>query len=122
MLDLMAACTGFLTVKALGSYTGASLASVVTGTTARVLLQTDVVWRPSLVALLFSYAAAQMTADPNDIADYLLILLNGCLLFWTALGAHQTLASVAKPPEKPPVDAQGKRPVKWSEPWLRVGA
>ncbi len=87
--------TDFLTVKALGTYTGASVATVISGNTARYLSKRDLRIVPFLLALVFSYVAAQITGDPDKIEDYLLILLNGCLLFCTAIGANQVLVSVA---------------------------
>lgn len=117
-LTIAASETDFFTAKALGSFTGASLATVVTGNTARVLAKRDLVVIPFALALLFSYVAAQIISDPRSLGDFLLVLLNGCLLFWTALGANQTLASVAKPQETGVLQRQGRRDVGWLDPWL----
>jgi hypothetical protein len=110
----------FFTKESLGSFTGAALATVVTGTIARVLTKRDLVLVPFLLAVLFAYVAAEITGNPRDVGDFLLIALNGCLLFWTALGANQTLASVAQTQPANKAERQrGYRPG-WFDPWIDV--
>jgi hypothetical protein len=123
MAHLMAtaSATDFLTAKALGTFTGASLATVVVGNTFRYISRRDWPVIPLLLALVFSYVAAQEVGHPHGLGDWALILLNGCLLFCTALGANEVLVS-ATTGGREGVKAHGKpaaRSVRWNQSWLR---
>src|SRR3954447_2675950 len=115
--------TDFLTTKALGTYTGASLATVVTGNTFRYLFHKDWPAIPFLCAVVFAYAAATIVGHPTSAGDYLLVLLNACLLFCTALGANEVLVSAAATSNaKDRIEAHGRtrRDIKWIQPWFRT--
>lgn len=112
-----AADTDFLTGKALGTFTGASLATVLMGNTARYLTKRD--WRivPFLFALVFAYVGAEISGDPTTLSDFLLVLLNGCLLFCTAIGANQVLVSVADQPGGIAPHGRSRRDIRWLQSW-----
>jgi hypothetical protein len=117
MVDLtlpLAAETDFFTAKALGTFTGASVATVIVSNTVRVLIGKD--WRfiPFVVALVFAYAASRIVGDPHTFPDYLLVLLNGCLLFCTAIGANDVLVAQAQPDG---IRRQSARRVRWLQSW-----
>ena len=107
--------TEFLTLKALGTYGGASLATWAVGNTLRKVLSRDWAILPFLAALLFSYVAADITADPDSAAEYGLILLNACLLFCTAVGLNEV--AVATADEQGGVKAHGTRSIRWLQTW-----
>jgi xanthine/uracil permease len=121
MVDLtltFAADTEFLTAKALGTFTGASAATVAIGNTARYLAKRDLRVVPFLIALVFAYVAAEVTGHPNTVGEWALVLLNGCLLFCTAIGANQVLVSVVTE-SSGGVTAQGRkhREIRWLQSW-----
>lgn len=123
MDHLIAAGTDFLTAKALGTFSGASVATVITGNTFRLLSRRDWPIIPFVCALGFAYAAATIVGHPKSASDYGLILLNACLLFCTALGANEVLVSgAAASRAKERVGAHGRsvREVKWLQPWFRA--
>lgn len=116
---LVADTTDFLTGKALGTFAGASTATVIVSNTVRYLRKKDVVWPAAVSGLAFSALQSSIVgANWSNVSTYLLILLNGALLFCTALGANQTLVSVTKPEQRSDVTAQGAKPVPWLSSWL----
>jgi hypothetical protein len=124
VVDLMlplAAETDFLTSTALGTFTGASVATVVVGNTARYLTKRDLRVVPFVFALVFAYVAAQITGNPRTLSDVLLVLLNGCLLFCTAIGANQVLVSVASQPGGIAPHGRPRSAIRWLQSWYPVG-
>lgn len=111
--------TDFLTIKALGTFTGASTATVLVGNFLRFVTKRDLLLIPFLVALVFAAVQAEIVgASWHDVASYLLIVLNGLLLFFTALGATQTLVSFHHPKETGAVRAQAMERRDFFTPWL----
>jgi hypothetical protein len=116
---VIAATTEVLTGKALGTFAGASLATVLVGNGLRVLLGRDVLWLPFLVALGFSALQAHIVgANWGDFTTYVLIVVNGFVLFFAALGQNQAGIAVKQARDTGQVKAQGReRPALLSS-WL----
>jgi hypothetical protein len=109
----------FLTIKALGTFTGASTGTIVVSNTLRYVLRKDVVWLPVVIAICFAALQSSIVGAEWASPDtYLLIALNGMLLFCTALGANQTLAAVVHPEDSSRVKAQGGERLSWLTAWL----
>jgi hypothetical protein len=116
---LIATSADFLTIKALGTFTGASTATVVVGNTLRYVLRKDIAWLPLVIAICFAALQSGVVgADWATFGTYLLIVLNGMLLFCTALGANQTLLAIAHPEDSGRVKVQGRARLNWLSPWL----
>ena len=119
-VDLLAAASSdFFTGDSLLTFGGASTATVVVGNTLRKLFKRDLVVIPFLVALVLAIAAAGAGDRLSSITDWIIALVNGCLLFCTALGLQETLVSVTTPTPTGEGQAQAKRPVQWLMPWIR---
>jgi hypothetical protein len=112
-----AADTDFLSGKALGTFAGASAATVTLGNTARYLTKKDLRVVPFLIALVFSYVAAEITGDPNTVGEWALVGLNGCLLFCTAIGANQVLVSAMPQPGGTQAQGSEHREIRWLQSW-----
>jgi hypothetical protein len=111
---LMATETDFLTSKALGTFAGATGATLIVTNTARKLFNRELRVLPFFVALVFSYVSAQIVGKPDTFGDYALVFLNGCLLFLTAIGANDVVASTA---QEGGINAQGSRQIRWLQSW-----
>lgn len=122
MLDhplLVGTSSEFLTIKALGTFTGASTATVLVSNTLSYLLRKEIVWLPFVVAVGFAALQSDIVGvNWHAASTYPLILLNGILLFFTALGANQTLVSVRHPQETSRVKAQGRERHAWLTSWV----
>ncbi len=116
---VIAATTEFLTGKALGTFAGASVATVMVGNGLRFLLGRDVLWLPFLAALGFSALQAHIIgANWEDVTTYALIVVNGFVLFFAALGENQTGIAVKQARDTGQVKAQGReRPALFAS-WL----
>jgi hypothetical protein len=113
------ATSEFLTWKALGTFTGASTATVVVGNGFRYLLRKDVLWIPFAAAIGFAALQSEIVkANWHHVNTYFLIVLNGLLLFFTALGATQALVSVAHPQAVGQMKAQVRQKRRLFTPWL----
>lgn len=117
--NLIAAASDFFTGESLGTFAGASVATVVVGNTLRKVVKRDLVAIPLIVAIIFAFVAAETTGTIEDVGDVGLILLNGCLLFCTALGIQETLISVTTSREEGVAVPHAARRVGWLDPWYR---
>jgi hypothetical protein len=113
------ASTDFFTSQSLGTFAGASTATVVVSNTLRKLLRRNWILIPFLVALALSCVAAAVTKAFGSALDVVVVLINGCLLFCTALGLEETIVDVTTPRETGAPKAQAAGPVPWLSSWIR---
>jgi hypothetical protein len=108
----------YYTWQSLGTLAIAAGAVVVASNTLRMLLKIDSPWVPFLVSLgltLFgAYSAGQLASAP----DWVIAVLNSCLLFCTATGANHGLVA-AKPRLEGEQRPYGRRSVNWLSPWFK---
>lgn len=107
----------YYTWESLGTLAIAAGAVIVVSNTVRTLLKFDSPWIPFITSVGLTVFGAYSANRLDTAADWVISLLNSCLLFCTATGANQTLVA-AKPT---PVGVQrpyGRRPVKWLSSWL----
>jgi hypothetical protein len=109
----------FFTGQSLGTFAGASFGVTIVGNTLRRVSGRELIWAILLISILFAYVAAEITGHPHSLVDLVLILLNGCLLFCTALGINETLVSAKQQADntgKP--KPQAARTIGWVGSWL----
>lgn len=107
----------YMTWTSLGTLTGAVVAVVVVGNTARTLLKWDSPFVAFAVSLVIVYGTAYRAGALAAMDDWAIAFLNACLLFCTATGANDA-AVAAKPKPAGQAKAYGARPVTWLQPWL----
>lgn len=110
------------TYQSFGTLAGSSLAVVVVTNTYRKLFRSESAWPAFIAALAISFAGAYVANKWLDVPDALLILLNSCLLFCSALGIQDVVvtgndrARAAAPSVKP----QGRpKSVNWISSWFK---
>ncbi len=110
--------TGSLfTVSSLGTFAGASAAVAVLGNTFRKLTGINRAWPPFVCAVLVSgFVAYESKAFDNQVQGAMIVLLNSCLLFLTALGMQEAAISLQPTPGGP--KPFGKGPTKFWSHWL----
>jgi hypothetical protein len=108
----------FFTLATLGTFAGASAAVALLGNTFRALTGINAAWPPFLCALVVSaFAAHQLKALDDLVTGGFLVVLNACILFWSALGMQETALSL-----KPTVGGarpQGRGNVNFWSGWFR---
>lgn len=108
----------YYTWKSLGTLAIAAGAVLVVANTLRTLFRVDSPWVPFLVALGLTVFGAYSAGALQSPSDWVLAMLNSCLLFCTATGANHGLVAVRPRVEGEP-RPYGRRPVRWLSPWLK---
>jgi hypothetical protein len=108
----------FFTLATMGTFAGASAAVALLGNTFRVLTGANGAWPPFVFALLVSgIAAHQLKAFDDLVSGLFLVVLNACLLFWSALGMQETALRLK--PSAGESRPQGRGNVKFWSGWFR---
>lgn len=89
----MESISSFLTLESLATLGGTTLATIVVSNTYRVIFKKD----PKIFALIFSIAicvffAVYSHAEP---VNYLVAVINGCLVFCSAFGLNNQISRLA---------------------------
>ena len=109
----------FYTWSSLGTLAIAAGAVIVASNTLRTLFKIDSPWIPFAVSLIITAAGAYAASKLKTPPDWVLTILNACLLFCTATGAQQGLVAAKPRPEGEP-RPYGSHPVKWLTPWFKA--
>lgn len=108
----------FFTLATIGTFAGASAAVALLGNTFRALTGINAAWPPFLCSLVVSWVVAyELKALDDLVIGGFLVLLNACLLFWSALGMQETALRL-KPTAGGP-RPQGRGNVKFWSGWFR---
>lgn len=108
----------YYTWESLRTLAIAAGAVIVVSNTLRTLLKFDSPWVPFLVSVGLTVFGAYSAAKLESAPDWIITLLNSCLLFCTATGANQGLVA-ARPRVEGEQRPYGRRPVRWLSPWLK---
>lgn len=106
----------FITLKALATYGGATTAVFILNNTVYRLGGPRSVWVPFIVAQLVAFIGAGSAGAITSLGAAFIVLLNGCLLFCSALGANEAMSSTDRPPGQVKLHAGEKR--KWLSSWF----
>lgn len=87
------------TLVTLGTSAGATAATLVVGNTLQSVFNIGAKWLSFVIAELIMLAVAIFTT-PTDASGYFLAILNGCLVYCSALGLN-TMTSRQQPSEAP---------------------
>jgi hypothetical protein len=107
----------FITFKSFGTFAGASGITYVLANTARKLVKSNSPWLPFLCAEAVAFIGSYYLGSLTNVGQGLLTALNGCLLFLTASGAQEGIASAAT--SAGGAKAHGAEPVRWLGSWFR---
>jgi len=108
----------YYTWESLGTLTIAAGAVLVASNTIRTLLKLDSPWVPFLMALGLTLFGAFSANRLHSVSEWVLGVLNACLLFCTATGANHGLVA-AKPRLEGEAKPYGRRSVPWLSPWFK---
>lgn len=79
------------TLAGISTFAGASTAVALLGNTFRALTGINAAWPPFVCSLVVSgFVGYELKALDNLVTGGFLVLLNACLLFWSALGMQET--------------------------------
>ena len=95
------------TLATLGTFAGSSGAVLVLYNTFRKLLKRENLWIAFVISLIVSFVVAFTTSALSGLVGYFLAFLNGCLLFTTASGTQELIAT----PPTQPTDVSPSKPV-----------
>lgn len=112
----MAGTTDFVTNQSIGTFAGATTTVWVVGNTVRLAVRRDWPLFPLATGLGVAFVLAGTAHQLHTPLDYLLAVLNGCLLFLTATGVQQATLAEVKSSEGS--RRQGKGRVSWWAPWI----
>lgn len=104
--------------ESIGTLGGASFAIVVINAVARRMLKIDTPWLAFVLSLVIAFAGAQRSGHLRDLLDYLIAALNGCLIFFTALGLNETAEHTLNKPPPGTVKPHAARPKMWLQSWF----
>lgn len=107
----------FITFKTFGTFAGASGITYVLANTLRQLTKFNSPWVPFLCAEAVAFIGSYYLGNLKDIGQVILAALNGCLLFLTASGAQEGIASAAQPAGA--VKEHSAEPVHWAGSWFK---
>lgn len=113
------AATEFFTRESVLTFAGASGATLILTNTVRKLFRLETVWVPFAISLVLAFVIAGSTDALGGFLDVVLAILNGCLLFCTALGLQEGVVASATAKEEERPTRQAKRPVPWLSSWVR---
>jgi hypothetical protein len=108
----------FFTIQSVGTLAGASAAVVFVSNTYRILTKSNSVVPPFIISIIVSFVGAYESGAWFGITEMFLVILNGCLLFCSALGVQETTVNLANRPPPGTVQAQGKQSIKWFSSWF----
>jgi len=109
----------FFTLASFGTFAGASTIVMVLSNTVRKLLKIDSPWPAFIASLLAASVGAYSAGAWKTPTAILLIVLNACLLFCSALGIQQTAIGLTTNPATGGVTKRrGRAPVRWLSPWF----
>lgn len=108
----------FFTHASLATFGGATLAVVVVTNTMRKAFKITTPIVPLAIALVVAYVVAGVTGALHQALDFLIVFLNGCLLFCTATGAQETVVAGASGDVTGQARSQSAVPFVSS--WLRI--
>ncbi len=98
---------------------GASFAIVVVSATARKLFRLDTPWFAFIVAMAITLGGAYHAGTLKGLFQFFLAFINGCLVFFTALGLNETVAQTVNKPAPGNVSPQSARPKRWIQSMFR---
>ena len=109
------------TVATLATFAGSSGAVLILYNTFRRLFNRESVWAAFLLSMVVSFVVALATGSLKGPLGFFLAFLNGCLLFSSAAGAQQALAS--QPPGQPSprevgIGGHPDRPIRFFSSWF----
>jgi hypothetical protein len=100
----------FVTPESILTYTGATVAVVAISTTLRKVTGSNSIWIPFITSLVIGFVVAGASGSLNSLLEWLVAFVNCCLLFCTAIGANEFIASKSK--------TQELVPSKWFVSWF----
>lgn len=106
----------FYTWQSLATLAVASGAVVIVSNTVRTLGNLDSPWVPFTVSAALTLVGAGSAHQLGTAPDWIIAVLNSCLLFCAATGANQTL--IASKPAALEQRSYGRNHVGWFTPWL----
>jgi hypothetical protein len=109
----------YFTTASLLTLGGASLAVVVVGKTIRTLFKWDSPWPAFIVSAAVCFTGAYSLNALSHASDYLVSILNTCLLFCTALGMNEVAAHDGGLKARGPTAGSGRKHVDWWSSWIR---
>ena len=107
----------FITFDALKTLGGAVMAVYVVTNVFKFLN----IWRPAYVSLTLSFVmvfAVAYASNKTEMIDYVIALVNGCLLFTNAIGLNETANAIAKNGRDGQTLMQGKTSNRWFSSWV----
>jgi hypothetical protein len=87
----------FLNATTVLTYGGASLAVLVVTNTFRKLTSIESPWLPFIVSMAIAFCGMLTASDPHKVLDYILSIINGCILFTSSAGIQEGVVHAATP-------------------------
>ena len=109
MLDAQA----LLTPTTVGTMAGATCGVVAVSVVFRKVFKINHPIVPLVTSLVVTLALAQTTNSLGTLIDWLIAVLNGCILFCAAVGANETAADATTPKPAGAGMQQGGAPMPW---------
>lgn len=113
----MTSTNQFVTVASIGTFTGATGAVWAVSNTLRRAFNIDRPYIPLLVSIVVAYAIV-ISSGSHSVLDYVLALVNACLLFLSAAGVQQ--AASADLTSGRGTQRHGRQRVTWFTPWIQT--
>jgi hypothetical protein len=110
--------TDFITAQSLATFGGASIAVWILSNLVRVMLKTTSAIPCFIISLIVAAIASHLLHTLNGVVSYFLVLLNGALLFFTAIGMQGFTGAAAKGEATGETKLQAKTEVKFLTPWF----
>lgn len=114
----MADTTDFVTTASIVTFGGATTAVWIISNAVRVAVHRYWPALPLMTGLAVAFVLASSTDHLHTLLDYFIAVVNGCLLYLTAMGVQQASNADVKGVEG--ARRHGKQPVTWRTPWIRV--
>ena len=115
---ILAASGDFFTTNSLGTFGGVTLATVAVGNASALLFKRDIKAVPFVAALVLCVLLAADSNALGSVKEWIVSLLNGCLVFCTAAGAQVTTLITTQGHDAAEQRAQAA-PAGRRVPWLR---
>lgn len=109
----------FFTIQAILTLTGAAAAVLIVTNTFRKLFKIQSPWIAAVLSMIFVYAGAYRTDALSDWVCWLLMFVNGCLLFCTTAGVQEAAVAAVAPRPAAGAPPQIRPPVKWLSSWFK---
>jgi len=113
----MSSTNQFVTAASIGTFTGATGAVWAVSNTLRRAFNIDRPYVPLVVSVIVAYVIV-ISSGSRSVLDYVLALVNACLLFLSAAGLQQ--AASADLTSGRGTQRHGRERVTWFTPWIRT--